>query len=179
MYYVYTLSYPEEMGGAVFYVGKGSGNRIFDHEKFVRYNARKRSGNHHKDAVIKRILDAGLEVRKEPIASFDLETDALAYESYLINTVYGLRNLTNMTTGGLGHAVEESPRLLGVPDEMAADDVAQYLNVHRKTVINLVERGELRGYRVGRNWRFRKSDVDEYLERQQEPKPDDRRHDDG
>jgi excisionase family DNA binding protein len=68
-----------------------------------------------------------------------------------------------------------------VPDEklMETDDVARYLNVHRKTVINLVERGELRGYRVGRNWRFRKSDVDEYLERQQEPKPDDRRRDDG
>ena len=67
-----------------------------------------------------------------------------------------------------------------VPDEklMETDDVARYLNVHRKTVINLVERGELRGYRVGRNWRFRKSDVDQYLERQQEPKPGDR-HDDG
>ena len=38
MYYVYTLSYPEEMGGAVFYVGKGSGNRIFAHERFVRFD---------------------------------------------------------------------------------------------------------------------------------------------
>jgi excisionase family DNA binding protein len=55
---------------------------------------------------------------------------------------------------------------------METDDVARYLSVHRKTVINLVERGELKGYRVGRNWRFRKSDVDAYLERQQEPKPD-------
>ena len=177
MYYVYTLSYPEEMGGAVFYVGKGSGNRIFAHESFVRFDDKKRSGNHHKDVVIKRILDAGLEVRKEIVASFDLEIDAFAYEWFLINTVYGLRNLTNMTTGGIGHAVEDSPRLLGVPDEMITDDVAHYLNVHRKTVINLVERGELRGYRVGRNWRFRKSDVDEYLERQREPKPDDRRDD--
>jgi len=175
MYYVYTLSYPEEMGGAVFYVGKGSGNRVFAHEKFVRLNDKKRSGNHHKDVVIKRILDAGLEVRKEVVASFDLETDALAYEWFLINIVHGLRNLTNMTTGGIGYTVEDSPRLLGVPDEMTTDDVAHYLNVHRKTVINLVERGELRGYRVGRNWRFRKSDVDEYLERQREPKPDYRR----
>ncbi len=84
-----------------------------------------------------------------------------------------------MTTGGIGHTVEDSPRLLDVPDEMITDDVAHYLNVHRKTVINLVERGELRGYRVGRNWRFRKSDVEAYLERQQAPKPDDRRHGDG
>ena len=132
---------------------------------------KRRSGNHHKDVVIKRILDAGLEVRKEIVASFDLEIDAFAYEWFLINTVYGLRNLTNMTTGGIGHAVEDSPRLLGVPDEMITEDVAHYLNVHRKTVINLVERGELRGCRVGRNWRFRKSDVDEYLERQRSPNP--------
>lgn len=67
-----------------------------------------------------------------------------------------------------------------VSDEqlMETDDVARYLNVHRKTVINLVERGELRGYRVGRNWRFRKSDVDAYLEQQREPKPDDKHYDD-
>jgi hypothetical protein len=92
MYSVYMLSYPEEMGGAVFYVGKGSGNRIFAHERFVRFDDKKRSGNHHKDAVIKRILDAGLEVRKEIVASFDLEIDAFAYEWFLINTVYqGLR----------------------------------------------------------------------------------------
>ena len=67
-----------------------------------------------------------------------------------------------------------------VPDEQLLEtaDVARHLNVHRKTVINLVERGELRGYRVGRNWRFRKSDVDEYLERQQEPKSGNR-HDSG
>jgi excisionase family DNA binding protein len=45
--------------------------------------------------------------------------------------------------------------------------VAHYLDVDRKTVISLVERGELRGYRVGRNWRFRKNDVEEFLERQQ------------
>ncbi len=66
-----------------------------------------------------------------------------------------------------------------VPDEtlLETDDVARYLNVHRKTVINLVVRGELKGYRVGRNWRFRKSDVEEYLERQREPKPDDGRDD--
>ena len=63
-----------------------------------------------------------------------------------------------------------------VSDEklMETDDVARYLNVHRKTVINLVERGELKGYRVGRNWRFRKGDVEAYLERQQAPKPDER-----
>src|SRR5215469_6508551 len=124
MYSVYTLSYPEEMGGAVFSVGKGSGNRIFAHERFVRFEDKKRSGNHHKDAVIKRILDAGLEVRKEIVASFDLEIDAFAYEWFLINTVYGLRNLTNMTIGGIGHAFEDSPRLLDVPDGIIADDIA-------------------------------------------------------
>lgn len=49
--------------------------------------------------------------------------------------------------------------------------VARYLGIDRKTVISFVEQGKLRGYRVGRNWRFRKSDVEEFLEGQQ-VKPD-------
>ena len=88
------------------------------------------------------------------------------------------RDLTILWSyGNLRISTTAQRGIITVSDEklMETDDVAHYLNVHRKTVINLVERGELRGYRVGRNWRFRKSDVDEYLERQREPKPDYRR----
>ena len=34
-YYVYTLAYPEEMGGAIFYVGKGTGKRMLVHEIYA------------------------------------------------------------------------------------------------------------------------------------------------
>ena len=50
---------------------------------------------------------------------------------------------------------------------MNTEQVAHYLNVHVKTVMNLLARGELIASKVGRHWRFRKSDVDAYLERHQ------------
>ncbi len=47
---------------------------------------------------------------------------------------------------------------------MDTEEVARYLKVHVKTVMNLVERGELRASKIGRHWRYRKRDVDEYFE---------------
>ncbi len=48
---------------------------------------------------------------------------------------------------------------------MDTEEVAEYLGIHPKTVMNLVERKQLKASKVGRVWRFRKSDVDAYLER--------------
>lgn len=51
--------------------------------------------------------------------------------------------------------------------------VAKYLKMHAKTIVSMVERGELKAYKVGRHWRYRKSDVDAFLEeRQNIPKSD-------
>ena len=50
---------------------------------------------------------------------------------------------------------------------MDTEDVARYLKVHVKTVMNLVNRGELIASKVGRHWRYRKRDVDAYLEQRQ------------
>jgi excisionase family DNA binding protein len=51
--------------------------------------------------------------------------------------------------------------------------VAHYLNMHPKTIISMVERGELKAYKVGRHWRYRKSEIDAFLERRQNiPKAD-------
>ena len=51
-------------------------------------------------------------------------------------------------------------------DEALMDtaEVARYLKMHVKTIVNMVERGELKAYKVGRHWRYRKSDIDAYLE---------------
>ncbi len=58
---------------------------------------------------------------------------------------------------------------------MDTEEVARYLKVHVKTVMNLVERGDLRASKIGRHWRFRKSDVDEYFEsRLNKPRTDDK-----
>jgi excisionase family DNA binding protein len=65
--------------------------------------------------------------------------------------------------GGI-HKMPEDDTLLDT------EEVARYLKVHPKTVINLVERKELKAYKVGRHWRYRRADVDAYLERQQSTK---------
>jgi excisionase family DNA binding protein len=39
-------------------------------------------------------------------------------------------------------------------------DVAEMLGLHRKTVQRMARSGELRGYRLGRYWRFRVADVE-------------------
>ena len=65
-------------------------------------------------------------------------------------------------------------------DEALMDtaDVAKYLKMHAKTIVSMVERGELKAYKVGRHWRYRKSDIDAYLEaRQSTPKTDEQHKD--
>lgn len=46
------------------------------------------------------------------------------------------------------------------------DQVAELLQVSRRTVLRFIERGELVGVKVGRAWRFTKEDLQDYLETQ-------------
>lgn len=50
---------------------------------------------------------------------------------------------------------------------MDTSQVAHYLKMHPKTIVSMVERGELKAYKVGRHWRYRKSDIDAFLEQRQ------------
>jgi excisionase family DNA binding protein len=45
-------------------------------------------------------------------------------------------------------------------------EVANILKVSTRTIIRLAERGELVAFKVGDLWRFRRSDVDGYIQRQ-------------
>ncbi len=51
-------------------------------------------------------------------------------------------------------------RLLTVPE------VATVMRVSRMTVYRLIRRGQLKAIRVGRNYRVREQDLNEYLEAQ-------------
>lgn len=51
---------------------------------------------------------------------------------------------------------------------MTVRDVAEYLNVDAKTVYRIVKRGDLPGFKVGGTWRFKKSDIDEWVEKQKQ-----------
>jgi hypothetical protein len=90
MYYVYKLINP--LTNKIFYVGKGSGDRAYSHQKFKDTN-----NNKHKDATIRQILDAGIDVIVE-FEHKDILDESKAYflEEKLIQEI-GLQNLTNIT----------------------------------------------------------------------------------
>lgn len=47
---------------------------------------------------------------------------------------------------------------------MTVRDVALYLNVDEKTVYRLAQRGELPGFKVAGTWRFRRADMDTWID---------------
>ena len=47
---------------------------------------------------------------------------------------------------------------------MAVKQVATYLNVNERTVLKLVSEGRIPAVKVGSQWRFRKEDVDQWLD---------------
>jgi excisionase family DNA binding protein len=44
------------------------------------------------------------------------------------------------------------------------DEVAELLQVNRRTIINLLASGKLVGFRVGRNWRITREDLERFIE---------------
>lgn len=101
-HYVYTLSYPESMGGYVFYIGKGYGQRIDEHERRIKAGTKRKGDNPYKENVIKKIWDAGEEIVKEKIAYFAKHEEALELEVALIFLMRPYGHLTNLTDGGDG-----------------------------------------------------------------------------
>ncbi len=49
---------------------------------------------------------------------------------------------------------------------LKVQDVAERLQINARTVLRMVERGELDAVRVARSWRFRPRDIDAYLRKQ-------------
>lgn len=49
---------------------------------------------------------------------------------------------------------------------MTVREVASYLNVDEKTIYRLAKRGDLPGFKVAGTWRFKKGDINEWIERQ-------------
>ncbi len=49
---------------------------------------------------------------------------------------------------------------------MTVREVATYLNVDEKTIYRLAKRGDLPGFKVAGTWRFKKADINEWIERQ-------------
>jgi excisionase family DNA binding protein len=53
---------------------------------------------------------------------------------------------------------------------LTTEEVLEYLQVNLRTVYRLIKAGKIPAVRVGRQWRFRKRDIDAWLESQQRPR---------
>lgn len=94
-YYVYTLARPD---GVVFYVGKGKGKRVADHEKEAL-----RGHNCPKCELIRSIWQQGGIVQRAIVFETDDERAALDREAELIREL-GQDRLMNRVPGGRGYA---------------------------------------------------------------------------
>lgn len=94
-FYVYTLSRPD---GSVFYVGKGKGKRIRQHEWEAEGGCAC-----YKCKVIRKVWREGGNIEKSIVFETNDEQAAFAYEIELIR-FYGRDNLVNHTDGGEGQS---------------------------------------------------------------------------
>jgi excisionase family DNA binding protein len=49
---------------------------------------------------------------------------------------------------------------------LTTEDVLDCLNVTPRTIYRLIKTGELPAVRIGRQWRFRRADLDDWIDRQ-------------
>src|SRR5215210_7654995 len=54
---------------------------------------------------------------------------------------------------------------------LTTEDVLEYLQVNLRTVYRLIKAGKIPAVRVGRQWRFRKRDIDAWLDTQKTHQP--------
>jgi excisionase family DNA binding protein len=54
---------------------------------------------------------------------------------------------------------------------LTTDEVLKYLQVNLRTIYRLIKSGKLPAVRVGRQWRFRRRDIDAWLEHQRPREP--------
>ncbi len=55
-----------------------------------------------------------------------------------------------------------------LPVLMNVEQVAEYLGLHKVTVLRFAREGKLPGFKVGREWRFRADEVREWVEARRE-----------
>ena len=94
MFYVYELRDP--LTGVPFYIGKGQGDRAYQHQREV-VNGTAR-GNAAKITKIKAILAVGRQVEVAIVAEYAFEEDALDHEFHAIDAD---PTLTNIAPGGV------------------------------------------------------------------------------
>lgn len=59
-------------------------------------------------------------------------------------------------------------------DIMTMKEVADYLKLNEKTAYRLTSEGKLPAFKVGGSWRFRKSEIDQWIKGQSNTKRDEK-----
>ena len=54
----------------------------------------------------------------------------------------------------------------GIAAFLTTEEVLSCLKVNPRTIYRLIKTGELPAVRIGRQWRFRRADLDEWIDRQ-------------
>ena len=121
-YYVYGLIDPRT--NQIFYIGKGTGNRVFEHEK---ESLNSPNIDKMKLKTISEINSLGLDVKKIIINSNLTETEAFAAEAALINAFNYVSDagLTNIVAGhhsAEALSVEDFEKIYGA-EELREEDV--------------------------------------------------------
>lgn len=49
---------------------------------------------------------------------------------------------------------------------MTLQEVAEYLRLSEDTIYKKAQAGEIPGFKIGKQWRFRRSEIDEWLKQQ-------------
>jgi excisionase family DNA binding protein len=52
-------------------------------------------------------------------------------------------------------------------DILTIKEVAEYLKIKEKTAYKLAAEGKLPGFKAGGSWRFRRSEIEKWIERQE------------
>lgn len=114
--YVYALIDPRD--SAVFYIGKGKGRRMFEHEHEAA-RGEKYVTNPEKRARIDAILSAGLRVSHQVVAQFGSEADAFNAERELIARLPGLTNRNRGRKGVSPSELSQEAKLAGAVQTLA------------------------------------------------------------
>ena len=148
-WYVYQLIDPTTM--AVFYIGKGKGDRINDHEADSSRGVCSKKCN-----KIRALRDVGFEIIKQKIAFFWDEQAAYDFETDCIEST-GLENLTNILPGGQKaferRAEERKARnVIHKKEEWTAKKAVQFLKnaISKKTMFAIYFKEWLKNSDFGR-----------------------------
>jgi len=174
-YYVYALAYPQDyydggndLNDVVFYIGKGTGDRIDSHEM----EAGNRSSICHckKCKVIRKIWIDGKQVQKHKLLEGVKESEAFAFERRCILDLYAGPCLINRRDNPRYYEQERKTArevVLHSLDEdvldqtLTSQEACKVLGVEYTTLVRYAKTGRIRKYRGGiRNVVFRRVDVE-------------------